>query len=117
VPTDAECKRWLDLLVVGAQPSKHPACPLDDATVRKLLSEAPNARPRSPDATTSSIVEELRRIVGRENVINSANDLRIFERDTSIEGAIPDAVVLAPRPTAGTTGPCDQEFGGAEAVG
>jgi len=33
--------------------------------------------------------------VGRENVINSANDLRIFERDASIEGAIPDAVVLA----------------------
>jgi len=34
-------------------------------------------------------------IVGRENVINSADDLRIFERDASIEGAIPDAVVLA----------------------
>ena len=41
-----------------------------------------------------SVVEELRRIVGREFVIDSANDLRIFERDASIEGAIPDAVVL-----------------------
>ncbi len=38
--------------------------------------------------------EELRRIVGRDSVIDSANDLRIFERDASIEGATPDAVVL-----------------------
>jgi glycolate oxidase len=43
----------------------------------------------------AAVVEELRRIVGRESVIDSANDLRIFERDASIEGAIPDAVVLA----------------------
>src|SRR2546430_8808304 len=41
------------------------------------------------------IAEELRRIVGREAVVDSANDLRIFERDGSIEGAMPDAVVLA----------------------
>ena len=46
-------------------------------------------------ALAPSVVEELRRIVGRESVIDSANDLRIFERDASIEGAIPDAVVLA----------------------
>src|SRR6267378_1376865 len=43
----------------------------------------------------TSVLEELRRAVGREHVINSTNDLRIFERDASIEGAIPDAVVLA----------------------
>src|SRR5438874_5320677 len=41
------------------------------------------------------VAEELRRVVGRESVIDSANDLRIFERDGSIEGAMPDAVVLA----------------------
>src|ERR1700757_2096394 len=41
------------------------------------------------------VVEELRRVVGRDAVIDSANDLRIFERDGSIEGAMPDAVVLA----------------------
>src|SRR5690242_4373887 len=41
------------------------------------------------------VVEELRRAVGRDSVIDSANDLRIFERDGSIEGAVPDAVVLA----------------------
>jgi glycolate oxidase len=41
-----------------------------------------------------AVVEELRRAVGRENVIDSSNDLRIFERDASIEGAMPDAVVL-----------------------
>ena len=40
------------------------------------------------------VVNELRRAVGREHVIVSANDLRIFERDASIEGAAPDAVVL-----------------------
>src|ERR1700682_5411384 len=43
----------------------------------------------------TQVIEELRRIVGRESVIDSANDLRIFERDASIEGAMPDAVVLA----------------------
>ena len=46
-------------------------------------------------ALEAAVVEELRRIVGRESVIDSANALRIFERDASIEGAIPDAVVLA----------------------
>src|SRR6202162_6261521 len=46
-------------------------------------------------ALATAVVEELRRIVGRESVIDSANDLRIFERDASIEGAVPDAVVLA----------------------
>jgi glycolate oxidase len=45
-------------------------------------------------ALQTSVVEELRRIVGSESVIDSANDLRIFERDASIEGALPDAVVL-----------------------
>ena len=42
-----------------------------------------------------TVVAELRRAVGDEAVIVSANDLRIFERDGSIEGALPDAVVLA----------------------
>jgi glycolate oxidase len=41
-----------------------------------------------------SVLHELRGLVGRENVIDAANDLRIFERDASIEGAVPDAVVL-----------------------
>src|SRR5438132_13610140 len=42
----------------------------------------------------TSVLEELRRAVGGERVINSTNDLRNFERDASIEGAMPDAVVL-----------------------
>jgi len=42
-----------------------------------------------------SVAAELRRVAGREAVIDSRNDLRIFERDGSIEGATPDAVVLA----------------------
>jgi glycolate oxidase len=45
-------------------------------------------------ALAGSIIDELRRIAGRDNVVASADDLRIFERDASIEGAIPDAVVL-----------------------
>ena len=43
----------------------------------------------------SSVANELRAIVGRDSVIDAPNDLRIFERDGSIEGAVPDAVVLA----------------------
>ena len=42
----------------------------------------------------AAVQSELRRIVGRENVVVGAHDLRIFERDASIEGAAPDAVVL-----------------------
>jgi glycolate oxidase len=42
----------------------------------------------------SPILAELRSVVGREHVIDGAYDLRIFERDASIEGAVPDAVVL-----------------------
>ncbi len=41
-----------------------------------------------------AVIEELRRAVGKEHVIDSSNDLRIFERDASIEGCAPDAVVL-----------------------
>ena len=43
----------------------------------------------------AAVTAELRRAVGRDAVIDSANDLRIFERDGSIEGGRPDAVVLA----------------------
>ena len=46
-------------------------------------------------ALKGEVAAELRAVVGREAVIDSANDLRIFERDGSIEGAVPDAIVLA----------------------
>jgi glycolate oxidase len=45
-------------------------------------------------ALQSSVLAELRSLVGREQVIDDANDLHIFARDASIEGALPDAVVL-----------------------
>ena len=45
-------------------------------------------------ALTPAVRDELRRAVGHAHVIDSSNDLRIFERDASIEGAMPDAVVL-----------------------
>ncbi|OLC27139.1 MAG: FAD-binding oxidoreductase [Actinobacteria bacterium 13_1_20CM_2_65_11] len=45
-------------------------------------------------ALEHAVLEDLRRVVGREHVIEASNDLRIFERDASIEGAAPDAVVL-----------------------
>jgi glycolate oxidase len=41
-----------------------------------------------------AVLDELRRIVGRDQIVTRRNDLRIFERDASIEGAVPDAVVL-----------------------
>src|SRR5256712_2350891 len=67
----------------------------DDPAVRSFRTE-----PRAGGADRlmglpNQVAEELRRIVGRAAVIDSANDLRIFERDGSIEGAMPDAVVLA----------------------
>ena len=40
------------------------------------------------------VLGELQSIVGEQHVVHSANDLRIFERDGSIAGALPDAVVL-----------------------
>src|SRR5712691_1245254 len=67
---------------------------LDDQALRGVRTQ-PRARGTArlmglePD-----VLNELRRAVGREHVIVSANDLRIFERDASIEGAAPDAVVL-----------------------
>src|ERR1700674_3552285 len=42
----------------------------------------------------SPVLAELRSVVGRDQVIDGAYDLRIFARDASIEGATPDAVVL-----------------------
>src|SRR5690242_21894637 len=45
-------------------------------------------------ALPSPVIDELRRAVGRDHVITSPDDLRIFERDGSIEGVAPDAVVL-----------------------
>src|SRR5438876_3709005 len=66
-----------------------------DAPFRSL-----RAQPRARGADRlmplpQGVAEELRRIVGRESVVDAPNDLRIFERDGSIEGAVPDAVVLA----------------------
>jgi glycolate oxidase len=40
------------------------------------------------------VVADLRRVVGSDHVIDSTYDLHIFARDASIEGAMPDAVVL-----------------------
>src|SRR5579859_7512764 len=45
-------------------------------------------------AVSVSVLRELRDTVGRDHVVTGVNDLLIFERDASIEGALPDAVVL-----------------------
>jgi glycolate dehydrogenase FAD-linked subunit len=45
-------------------------------------------------ALPAPAVDELRSVVGRDHVIDSTYDLHIFARDASIEGAMPDAVVL-----------------------
>ena len=45
-------------------------------------------------AASQTLLRELRRIVGDGNVISDHHDLVIFERDASITGSLPDAVVL-----------------------
>jgi glycolate oxidase len=45
-------------------------------------------------ALPRSVLADLRRIAGDRHVIHDAHDLRIFERDGSITGALPEAVVL-----------------------
>jgi len=42
----------------------------------------------------TKILRDLQQAIGAENVVHDELDLRIFERDASIAGAIPDAVVL-----------------------
>jgi len=45
-------------------------------------------------ALTAPAIAELQSVVGRDHVIDGTYDLHIFARDASIEGAMPDAVVL-----------------------
>src|SRR5215468_10777551 len=45
-------------------------------------------------ALPASVIRQLARIVGDQHVVHSPNDLRIFERDGSITGAVPEAIVL-----------------------
>ena len=45
-------------------------------------------------AASETLVRELKAIVGSRHVIHRPDDLVIFERDGSISGALPDAVVL-----------------------
>src|SRR6266853_4124506 len=67
---------------------------LDDQALRSLRTQ-PRARgPPGLMGLEPDVLNEVRRAVGGEHVIVSSNDLRIFERDASIEGAAPDAVVL-----------------------
>jgi glycolate dehydrogenase FAD-linked subunit len=46
----------------------------------------------------AGILRELQQAVGAANVVHDELDLRIFERDASIAGAVPDAVVLPATP-------------------
>src|SRR5215472_1132202 len=75
----------------SARPSGRAHAPL-----RGLRAGAPA---RVPDggalmALPRTALADLRRIAGDRHVIDDANDLRIFERDGSISGALPEAVVL-----------------------
>jgi glycolate oxidase len=45
-------------------------------------------------ALPARVLGELRSVVGAAHVVDAPHDLRIFERDGSIAGAVPDAVVL-----------------------
>src|SRR5260370_38391218 len=67
---------------------------LHDAPLRSLRTQ-PRARgPAGVIGLEPEVLNELRQAVGRDHVIASANALRIFERDASIKGAAPYAVVL-----------------------
>src|SRR5439155_24146417 len=76
----------------GGRGAEHAA--LHDAALRALRerSRARGAAGLMPLA--SNVIEELRRVVGRDHVIAGVDELRIFERDASIVAAVPDAVVL-----------------------
>src|SRR6266567_1115319 len=67
---------------------------LHDASFRALRARSPARGAAGLMPLAPQVIEELRRVVGRDHVIAGADDLRIFERDASIEGAVPDAVVL-----------------------
>src|SRR2546429_2564131 len=45
-------------------------------------------------ALQAAVLRELESIVGGQHVVHDPFDLRIFERDASIAGFLPDAVVL-----------------------
>src|SRR5260370_35529095 len=69
---------------------------LDDQALRSIRTQ-PRARgPPRLMGLEPDVRNELRRAVGREHVIVSANDPRIFERDASFEGAAPEAGLLQP---------------------
>src|SRR5579859_7628211 len=69
-----------------------------DAPLRSIRTQPESRGPDRLMPYSPAIGEELRRIVGREYVIDNQLDLRIFERDGSIEGAMPDAIVLPSSP-------------------
>src|SRR5258708_33894644 len=71
---------------------------LDDTAIRGFRTQPGPRGAKSLMPLPIAVVEELRRIVGRESVIDSANGLRLLRRDASIAGASPDATVL-PTPT------------------
>jgi glycolate oxidase len=45
-------------------------------------------------AASQALLRDLKRVVGEAHVIHDRHDLVIFERDGSVAGALPDAVVL-----------------------
>jgi hypothetical protein len=47
-PTDEECKRWLDLLVVGAEPTEAPGLP--GSTTRRFEAFERNPSGEAPQA-------------------------------------------------------------------
>src|SRR5229473_245221 len=67
---------------------------LHDTSFRAIRARSPARGAAGLMPLAPQVIEELRRVVGRDHVVDSPDDLRIFERDASIEGAVPDAVVL-----------------------
>jgi glycolate oxidase len=57
-------------------------------------SEQVQTRKNLPTAALAAIIPELNALLGAENVLSAAEDLRLYEYDGSVEKALPDVVVF-----------------------
>jgi len=72
----------------GRQPVEAPGMPGSMTRRFEAFERSPELGAARLMALTASVIQELRRIVGRESVIDSANDLRILSATPPIEGAM-----------------------------
>jgi glycolate oxidase len=64
------------------------------AGCKSHYSEQVQTRKNLPTAALAAILPELNGLLGAENVLSAAEDLRLYEYDGSVEKALPDVVVF-----------------------